>query len=549
METDSRSETPDTFLKALKRKASMAAHEIVAYDHQGTGEWQPVTSSEYWSLVQKGAQFFLKEGLQPGESVAIILPGGFQWEWIEKAIHLARGLSIGIELIAAESLALSVVRRCQTRFVLSSSFGERDLLDRLLAYVKDAKIESELAIPSGDTLSHLVLSSGTSGEPKILAYTQAQVWQASLKIKNQLNFPVKHCRSLSWLPMANLFQRIVNLCVFAQGGVSYYIPDPLKVMAMAKTVRPDFLVGIPKLFDQIHQNIEVFFWRKFWLSPLRALLTPLILRKALGGRIRFAISGSALLLPRTEKFFRKNRVPLLNAYGMSECVLPVAMNTLNSWRVGSVGKAMDSIELRHNSDQTLSIRSPFLSQGYWADGRLAKLADEEGFFHTEDLIEVDGDGFLYHHGRLSDIAKASSGRKISLLQIEDALRRSRGVDEIVALADGRNRPVVLIRNPSQQELYLQREQVREAIVNAAQELPSFERPSAALFIETGLSITSGDFTPNMKLKRRMIENKYKSLLSECEHRAQNIDDNFLSGQGFLYIKLEKTNTNIQEQGE
>jgi len=235
-------------------------------------------------------------------------------------------------------------------------------------------------------------------------------------------------------------------------------------------------------------------------------------RKAFGGRVEFLVSGSAPMPVWLLRSFDAMGLPVLEAYGLSENIVPISVNRVADFRHGSVGKPLEPNELVVAEDGELLCRGPGVCRRYLGDEQAVQI-DGEGLLATGDYAEIDSDGFVWLKGRKSDIFKTNTGRRISPVEIEDHVRQSGMVDHAVAVGAGRKFVVVLVTVAGWDEARPevdQLEQLRQSVSRSVGGLPKHKRPVGMLVMRRAFSPLTGELTANLKLKRKVIETKLEA---------------------------------------
>jgi long-chain acyl-CoA synthetase len=250
----------------------------------------------------------------------------------------------------------------------------------------------------------------------------------------------------------------------------------------------------------------------------------------MGGSVRFMVTGSAPAPVRLLEFFHELGLPLYEAYGMSENVVPVAMNRPDGYRIGSVGRPLPQNEIRVADDGELLVRGPGLFAGYYRDSGSSELFTANGYYHTGDYAEIDADGFVALKGRKSEIIKTSAGRRISPVGIEAKLEEVPEVDRAVVFGAGRKCLSALLTLSGVHPVPVdspscgtpcELESLRRIVnvsVAAVRLLPEAERPAGFLLLRRPLSIERGEITPNLKLRRAVIEAVFRAQLDALYER-------------------------------
>jgi len=356
---------------------------------------------------------------------------------------------------------------------------------------------------------------------------------------------------LCWLPLANLFQRIINFCAVARGATSYVVADPRDVMLHLQSASPHVFIGVPRFFEKVQAGIEdrlsarpaltrtvarwalaLARWRERgigrWLAELLALRQ---LRAVFGKNARYLISGSAPMPPALLEWFEAIGLPVFEAYGVSEDIVPVAMNRPGVRRLGTVGKPTPANEVRLGPDGEVLVRGEGVFSGYL--GATSPRPDGEGFWATGDLGEFTPDGFLRLRGRKSESFKTSGGQWIVAGTVETLLRQILYVEYAVlvgssehALAAILNIDLARLRgNASSSELsFDERTRIARDATDALAVVPRHSRPAALLVVTNAFSVAGGELTTNLKLRRTLVIEKFKPQLALLRAAARTLDD-------------------------
>jgi long-chain acyl-CoA synthetase len=378
----------------------------------------------------------------------------------------------------------------------------------------------------------MIFSSGTTGSPKPIVYRHMQVLVAAAALIDAYPEFRAGCRLLCWLPLANLFQRMLNFCAIATGATTYMIGDPRTVMAHVAQASPHLIIGVPRFYEKIHSGIEA---RIAALPKPASALSRWALRTAIRGRrtglrhaladrlvlrrlraifgtnIRYFISGSAPMPRWLLDWFEAIGLPVFEAYGMSENIVPISMNRPGAYRAGTVGKPLPPNEVRIASGGEIEVRGPGVFQGYGIDAERSpdeKEAEIGRFWQSDDLGALDEAGFLRITGRKTELFKTSTGRWVSPAEIEARLRRIPQIDHAVALGAGRKAVIALLCvQPSARTASIQKD-----VAAVMQDIAVYQRPAGVLITRQSLTIDGGELTTNLKLRRNVVETKYEAAL-------------------------------------
>ena len=548
-----------------------ASPGAVAFRYQGDdGAWQVLDWQGFSRQVDQLRCGLAAAGLRRGDRLALVAPVSLAWELLHHAA-LSMGVSVvGLDahdlperLATMADLADVAAFAVADPQVLAGLSARRQVATRLWIAVHPAAggsappnhwttLDALVALGQGQTApsgpsaadeATVIFTSGTTGAPKGIAYSHGQLGLAIDAIATAFSFVGTDGRLLCWLPLSNLFQRVVNLAAVQNGAGTYLLGDPRQVMDHVAKAEPDIFIGVPRFYEKLHEGLQARIGampkplsglvRWGWQTghqvlacqragrPLPAALAAqhwlaerLVLRRirqVMGGRLRCLVSGSAPMPRPLLDDFEALGWPLLEAYGLSENVLPMAMNRLVDRRPGTVGKPLPGNAIRIAADGMVQVRGPGVFAGYLGDpagsGR-----DADGFYATGDLGNLDADGYLSLTGRLGDLIKTSTGRRIAPAGVEAALQTADGVDQAVLVGAGRKFLVALCTcTPAA----LQPDNwtaLQQAIRQAAARLGPHERPAGVLVLPEPFSLAHGELTPNLKLRRAAIAQRHAARI-------------------------------------
>ena len=588
----------DTVLEILKDQAHREPDKPAIFTRLASGRWSGATWGEIWGKVIGLSQEFKARGLEPGDRFAIIAPNGLEWELTHFAALASGAIVIGLDahdtgerltkvllhaavnalVIGDDKILAKLGNAAQAaKFIVcfsrpTKTYSRTNLVDWAHLVDGSAKPSSALIFPTKGDPATIIYTSGTTGEPKGILYSHGQLALACEAIINTLPPPRHDARFICWLPLSNLFQRVMNLCTIASGSSLYMVADPLKVMEFVAEIAPDVFIGVPRFYEKLATGI------KTKLSAQRGATATLAkaalaignryataqkngnrpsvllqlqysladrfvlrnLRSLFGRRLQYSVSGSAPIPVWILEFFESFGCLILEAYGLSENILPIAMNTPHAHRFGTVGKVITQNEVKIDADGEVLVRGAGLFGGYFGDPGSFERVSTDGFYRTGDFGRFDDAGFLQLTGRKSEVIKTSSGRRIALPAIESVLRELPWIDHAVVLGSGRKCLAALVtldaraRNSGQAKIDLA--PLREALakhINAR--LSRHEQPAAALILARAFSVDGGELTPNLKLRRAEIERKYHSAI---ENLFQMLDSSTRPQEEFLIAFYE-----------
>jgi long-chain acyl-CoA synthetase len=585
---------PKTIPDLLRTRAEASPDGVALY-YRSDGQWRPILWGDYWRDVQGLAAGLKKHGLEKGDHVGILAPVCLEWELVHMAIMAGGGVLVGLDAHdvpvklqrIADHAELNVLvlkdrsllaklssrqmSRCKLIIMLDNSdppsCGVELVSWEDLLHASRAVNGISPSFPAPSDPATIVYTSGSTGDPKGIVYSHEQVVLACES--GEALFPRGDgSHMICWLPLSNLYQRVVNFCAMKRGISTYLESDPLRVMDAVREARPDVFIGVPRFYEKLHAGIQASIAMEPWwkqvlirlaisvgirqarclrdkrrpallLRLLHILSDRLVLRKirgVMGGRVRYMLSGSAPMPIALLELFHGIGLLILEAYGVSENIVPVAMNLPYDFRFGSVGKPLTINTVKIGPDGLVLVRGPGVFSGYHKDVRADEIAD--GYYRTGDYGILDADGFLHLKGRASDIIKTSGGRRIAPAGIEARLREVSYVDQVVLLGHGRKCAVAVLTldwtrldaRLRQSELGLPAADLRSAVIiqgevsrhvralladdlgQTVRTLPRHEQPAGYLVAGRGFSIDGGELTANLKLRRHIIEAKYAVAL-------------------------------------
>lgn len=415
-----------------------------------------------------------------------------------------------------------------------------------------------------DTLLTLIYTSGTTGNPKGVMLTQDNVHSNVIACQQVFQSSVTDT-ALSFLPLSHIFERTGAYFLFASGVRIAYAESVDTVPVNMSEIKPSLMLSVPRLYEKIYARVlenavssgglkkRIFFWAKAvgerWADERLAgrdaggllglqygIAQKLVfskLRERTGGNVRFFISGGAPLSPEIAKFFYSAGLIILEGYGLTETSPVITANTLEHYRLGSVGRPIAGVEVRIAADGEILSRGPHIMQGYYNNPEATReTIDEDGWFHTGDIGSLE-DGFLRITDRKKDIIVTAGGKNIAPQPIENLLKTNKYVSQAVMLGDKRKFPIVLIvPNWDQLEKWAARQQIvwtaradllamptiqskmEKEVKETLKGLASFETPKKVGLLEHDFSIERGELTPKMSVKRRVVEKSYKAIIDQ-----------------------------------
>ncbi len=577
---------PETIPQLLEQRAARTPDRPACFRREGPGRWTARTWSEWHRDVEQLAHAFCNLGLRPGEALAIVAPTCPEWQLAELAALRLGAVVVGVEPHAPVDQIQHILRHAQARaLIVSDASRAASLSAELRAELHwvvcvrgepapgihgwtgllDAAVQKPAALPwpRPSDPATLIYTSGTTGRPKAIRFEHRHLLAACYAIIHAFPQLGSGDSVLSWLPMAHLFQRMINLVAIERGATVYFVEDPRQVMDCLREVEPSVLVAVPRFYERVYEGIETLVAavpRVLRALVRRALATgnqyaralrqrgscrwPLRLRFALadrlvlsriravfGRRVRFLLTGSAPTPAWLLEYFHALGLLILEAYGVSENAVPMATNRPSAYRFGSVGRPLEENEIRLADDGEILVRGPGVFSGYFREEEPRELFTPDGFYRTGDLGRLDPDGFLYLTGRKAEIIKTSTGRRISPARIEAVYAQSPLIDAIVVVGNGRKYLVGLVVPNlacARRRLPLATDVPPEQVLSSlelhtllaaeietlGQQLAPHERIVRFAILTEPFSLLRGEVTPTLKVRRDRIAANYATLIEQ-----------------------------------
>ena len=426
-----------------------------------------------------------------------------------------------------------------------------------------------------DDLATIIYTSGTTGEPKGVMLTHSNLVTNLIDSSGHLSFG-EDDSALSVLPLSHVFERQAMYMYLYQGMAVYYSESLQTIGPNLREVAPTILVGVPRIFEKIYDRVQeraaekgklataLLAWsvnvgREYAKHKLEHRRIPLSLElkhslaaklvfskwhAAFGGRIRILLSGGAALPDDLAYIYFGAGIPIIQGYGLTETSPVFTSSQIDDLRVGTVGKAIPNVEIRIAEDGEIETRGPNVMRGYYNRPEETRAAfTQDGWFKTGDIGTIDKDGFLRITDRKKELFKTSGGKYISPQPIEQSIKRSRFVSQVVLIGNGRKFPAALIvpawdqiesyarlkgieittraelcKNPRIINLF------ERQIATLTPDLARYEKIKAIALLENELTIEGGEMTPTLKVKRRVIDEKFRSVIDNLYATAEGTKD-------------------------
>lgn len=415
---------------------------------------------------------------------------------------------------------------------------------------------------SEDDMATIIYTSGTTGNPKGVILSHANL--VSNSVGSTERFPLTDGeKGLSFLPVCHVYERMI-LYLYQVKGIQVYFAESLETIVADMTdVQPAVFSAVPRLLEKVFDKIvskgqnlpaplrALFFWAvdlglKYepyrqnggWYEFKLKIANALIFKKwraALGGNVKIIASGSAALQPRLARVFHAAGIPVMEGYGLTETSPVIAVNqeANGMLRFGTVGKPLRGVEVKIAEDGEILCKGPNVMKGYYKlPEKTKEVMDAEGWFHTGDIGLIDSDGFLKITDRKKEIFKTSGGKYVAPQVMENAFKASRFIEQIIVVGENQKFPAALIvpnfefcstwakgkgldigsTNAAMAESSELMERIKQEVAHYNEDFGNWEQIKKIHLLPREMSVESGELTPTLKPKRKVIDEKYKSLI-------------------------------------
>ena len=555
------------------------------------GEWIKTSTQEYLDKANALSRGLLRLGVEKNDKIAIISSNN-RTEWHITDIGVLQTGAQTVPMyptISAEDYEY-ILNHSESKIVFVSDSEVYDKLVSIKASVPSLKeIFAYNEIPGcknwkeilelgGDTsnqeevenrkdeiattdLATIIYTSGTTGRPKGVMLTHQNIVSDVLMSAPRVPLRAGDTRALSFLPICHIFERMLTY-LYQYYGISIYFAESIeKISDNLKEVHPHVMSVVPRLLEKVYDKIyakgadltgikkKLFFWaldlgmnykpyneNGGWYEFKLKIARKLIFSKwqeALGGELELLVCGSAALQTRLSKVFCAAGIPVMEGYGLTETSPVISVNDMRNkgFRVGTVGKVLEGVEVKIAEDGEILCKGPNVMVGYYKDEAQTNEVKKNGYFHTGDIGEIDAEGFLKITDRKKEMFKTSGGKYIAPQMLENHFKQSRFIEQIMIIGDGEKMPGAFIQ-PSFEflaewsqrkgitlgttnEEIVQNERIIKRIQREVDEINerfgNWEKVKRFELTPDIWSIDSGHLTPTMKLKRKIIKEKYNDL--------------------------------------
>ncbi|CAB4683247.1 MAG: AMP-binding protein [Actinobacteria bacterium] len=553
------------------------------------GVWVDVTAAEYLAEVKALAKGFIASGIEPGQRVGIMSHTRYEWALCDFALWFAGAVSVPIyessapsqiEWILGDSGAVAGIFETEELLGLFKTvkkflpdvkktwtFDKSDLSDLvdLGTKISDDVLEERRTSAGLQDLATIIYTSGTTGQPKGCELLHQGF--VDLSRNAQAVLPEVVCpggSTILFLPMAHVFARFVSVLCIAGGVQVGHQPDAKSVAPAMQSFHPTFLLAVPRVFEKVYNSAEqraeaggkgkifhaaaetAIAWSmaldtkkgpSFGLNLKHKVFDALVykkLRAAMGGRVKYAISGGGPLGARLGHFYRAIGLIVLEGYGLTETTAPVTIGRPNNVKIGKVGFPLPGCGVKIADDGEIWLRGTNVLKGYWNNKQATKSTFEGDWFKTGDIGALDEDGFLAITGRKKELIITAGGKNVAPALLEDPLRANPLISQAVVIGDAKPFVSVLISLDEEMlPIWLENSGIKdkmtveEAISNPAvltevskaiegvnSHFSTAESIRKFALLPQDLTEKSGHLTPSLKIKRSVVVDDYSQLIDD-----------------------------------
>lgn len=553
--------------------------------------WVSISSDEYIDQTNALSRGLLRLGVKPNDKIAIISSNNrTEWSVLDMAVLQIGAQNVPIYPTIAKEDYEYILNHSESIYCFVS---DDEVVTKLNSIKSKTKLKGvytfddisgehnwkEVMVIGEDTsnqndvearknsvkpddLATIIYTSGTTGKPKGVMLSHNNLISNVLDSEKRVPFEYGKSKALSFLPVCHVFERMI-LYLYQYCGVEIHFAESIEKMSdNLKEVKPNVMTAVPRLYEKVYDKIvdkgadlsgikkALFFWaidlglkykpygkNGFWYELQLKLARKLIFSKwkeGLGGNLDLMVSGSAALQTRLTRTFAAAGMPIMEGYGLTETSPVISVNDMRNggFRVGTVGRIIDNVEVKIAEDGEILVKGPNVMKGYYKDPKKTAEVMTGDYFHTGDIGEICDDGFLKITDRKKEMFKTSGGKYVAPALIENQLKQSHFIEQVMVIGEGEKMPAALIQpdfvfishwierkgkdiktdNESIATSQIVKDRIQKEVNKANTKFGNWEQVKKFELTQDIWTIDAGHLTPTMKMKRKIIKEKYKDLI-------------------------------------
>lgn len=555
------------------------------------GKWVATSTQEYIDKANTISRALLRMGVQPNNKVALIASRNrTEWNICDIGIMQTGAQDVPIYPTISEEEYEYVLNHSESIYCFVS---DKEVYDKVMS-IKDnvpslkevytfdevsgaknwqevldlgkdegnqQEVEQRKEAIGEDDVATVIYTSGTTGKPKGVMLSHKNIGSNAKFSSERLPIVLGKSNALSFLPVCHVYERMLHY-MYQYCGVELYFAESLDTISQnLQEVKPEVMTAVPRVLEKVYDKIyakggelsgikkKLFFWaldlglryepygaNGWWYETQLKLANKLIFskwREALGGNMKAIASGSAPLQPRLARVFNAAKIPVMEGYGLTETSPVISVNDMrdHGFKIGTVGKPLRETEVKIAEDGEILVKGPQVMVGYFKNKEETEKVMEGGYFHTGDIGELDSEGFLKITDRKKEIFKTSGGKYVAPQIIENVMKQSRFIEQIMVIGEGEKMPAALIQPdfdflrewgklkghnlPSNNKELIKNQEVIDRIQEEVdfynERFGQWEKIKKFELTPDVWSIEDGQLTPTMKMKRKVIKEMYKDL--------------------------------------
>ena len=580
----------DNVTDLLEQRVAATPDRVIFATPNGEG-WTDMTALDFRNKVVALAKGFAAAGVQPGDHIGFMCKTSFEWSLIDFALFYTGAVMVPIYETSSALQIQWILEDSGARGLITESaqhaehFNEirgevaavdlswrldEGAIDSLIASgadVADEEIERRRNIANAADIATLIYTSGSTGRPKGCVLTHANFVDLSRNAGAALGVVVNEPGSstLLFVTLAHVFARFISILAVHAGVRVGHQPDTTQLLPSLGSFKPSFLLAVPRVFEKVYNSAEqtaeaggkgkifrtaalvavkhseaIMAGKKpgFGLSLKFKIFDKLVystLREKMGGRVRYAVSGSAPLSRYLGHFYHSLGIKILEGYGLTETTAPVTVNRPDKFKIGTVGPVIPGHAVRIAEDGEIEVKGIDVFKEYWNNPEATKAAfTDDGFFKTGDLGALDEDGYLSITGRKKEIIVTAGGKNVAPAGLEDPIRSFPIISQVVAVGDQKPfisalitldqemLPAWLKNNGLDPKMSLEDAakspvvlaEVQRAVDHGNKYVSRAESIRKWIILPTEFTEANGHLTPKMSIKRDNILRDYAAQIGD-----------------------------------